>query len=209
MDDMNVRRKIIIILLGILMILAALSIGVYMNPTSMNPKNVRVVEAPGQTSAMEHPDFMAEGYETILPEGENIAIGGKVTVSGFTDIYTGRKAIDGNEKGASYWEAQADSYPNWIMVELEQTLPVNGIRICLNPSSIWGKRVQTFQVEISEDNKIFTSLYDMQDCVFDPNRGNEVIWIFDSVLASAVRLTFTQNTGATGAQVAELEIYSK
>lgn len=207
---MKITRIIIVIL-----VIALIGINVYgfagikEPPLEMDPANLTVVEAPDQTEAMEHPDFIKEEYVPIIPEGTNIAPEGKAEASSFTQSYVARKAIDGNTKGVSYWEGAPDSYPNTLTVDLKRVAPIHAIRICLNPASIWGKRTQTFAVKISTDGENFTELVPLNDYVFDPDRGNETVITFDTVEAQYVQLEFTANTGASGGQVAEFEIYSK
>lgn len=199
----------------ILLVLVLISVHVYgffgIKDASieMNPENLIVVEAPDQTEAMEHPDFIKEEYVPVIPEGTNIALEGKATASSFTQVYNARRAIDGVAVGVSYWEAAPNSYPNTLTVDLQRKAPIHAIRICLNPASIWAKRTQTFSVKISDDGENFEELIPMQQYTFDPDRNNEVVLEFDTVETQFVQLEFTENSGSTGGQVAEFEIYSK
>lgn len=174
-----------------------------------NPPKVIIHETIEQTASMEHPDFVKEEYVLVLPEGENIALGKKVKASGFHDVYTPRKVVDGIAVGTSYWEGKADEYPNILTIDLGESYAIHAIRVCLSPMAIWGKRTQTFSVHISEDGENFTELYAEKEYVFDPDSGNEVQLLFDSIKAQFVRLEITSNTGASGGQIAEFEIYSK
>lgn len=175
--------------------------------TELAPENLTVVAAPEQSESMEHEDFAKEEYVSVLPEGTNIALEGKITSNGFEGTFTERKAIDGKTDGASYWEGSADSYPNELTVSFEEEHTVHAIRVALNPDSIWGKRTQTFSVLSGNTEGENQTLLPETAYEFSPDRGNEVILEFDGTSVTSVTLQFTGNTGASGGQVAEFEIY--
>jgi len=205
------------ILPAIVVVLAALLIGILAygffgikaTAAVMDTANLTVVAAPDQTAAMEHPDFIKEEYVPVIPEGKNIAPDGIATASSFADVYPASKAIDGNVNGPSYWEAKADSYPNILTVKLKEATNIHAVRLRLNPAAIWGKRTQTFSVSAGSDGEKYTELVPSTQYTFDPDRGNEVVIEFGDVNAQYVQLEFTENSGASGAQAAELEIYGK
>lgn len=207
---MNIRRGIIVLLTGLLTSITLYGfIGIKEPIKEMNAANLKVVEVPEQTQSMEHPDFIKAVYESVLPEGENIAMHGKVSANSTSGVYAPRKVIDGNVNGPSYWEAAKDSYPNLLTINLKEAVPVHGIRIRLCPLDLWGKRTQSFSVKTSDDGEYFKELIPLKAYTFDPKEGNEVILIFDTQQTQYVQLEFTSNSGASGAQVAEFEIYSK
>lgn len=199
----------ILLAAALLAILAYGFIGIKAASPVMDAANLTVVAAPDQTEAMEHPDFIKEEYVPVIPEGNNIARDGTATASSFTDVYPASKAIDGNVNGPSYWEAKADSYPNILTVKLKEASDIHAVRLRLNPASIWGKRTQTFSISVGSDGEKYTEIVPMTQYSFDPDRGNEAVIEFDTVNAQYVRLEFTENSGASGAQAAELEIYGK
>jgi hypothetical protein len=174
---------------------------------SINAENVTVVAAPEQTEAQEHPAFVKEEFVLVLPEGENIALGKKIKDNGFTDVYAANRANDGKTDGPSYWEGK--EYPNTLTIDLEEPATIHAIRVALNPMEIWGKRTQTFSVNISADGENYTELVASTQYTFDPKEGNQVQILFDPVETRFVQLVFTENSGAGGGQVAEFEIYSK
>lgn len=207
---MKIRTTIIAILVLVNVLLGGTLLLFLKKPElKIIDSNVTIHEAIEQTASMEHPDFIKEEYTLILPEGENIALKKKVEASNFNDVYTPRKVVDGIATGPSYWEGKGNTYPNTITVDLEEEATIHAIRICLSPMAIWGKRVQTFSVHTSNDGEKFTELYPSKDYTFDPDTGNEVQFLFDDISTRYVKLEFTGNTGSGGAQVAELEIYSK
>lgn len=207
---MKIRSTIIIILVFINVLLGGILLFVLKKPElKILDTNVMIHETIEQTASMEHPDFIKEEYVLILPEGKNIALKKKVKASSFNDVYTPRKVVDGIATGPSYWEGKPDTYPNTIIVDLEEESSIHAIRVCLSPMAIWGKRVQTFSVLTSIDGKNFTTLNESKDYTFDPDTGNEVQLLFDAMKTRYVMLEFTNNTGSGGAQIAELEVYSK
>lgn len=204
---MSKVRKIAILVLAVAAIVSFLSQKENLRQTAVTGGSVTVVEAPEQTEAMEHEAFIAEEYVSVLPEGENLALEGKIESSSFQESFTPRKAIDGKTAGASYWEGEKDTYPNYLTVDLKEEKSFHAIRVCLNPDTLWGKRVQEFSVEISSDGENYTELIPSAAYEFSPDRNNEVILEFDETAAQYVQLKFTSNTGAGGGQVAEFEIY--
>ncbi|MDF2542525.1 MAG: coagulation factor 5/8 type domain protein [Herbinix sp.] len=175
-------------------------------PQEIDAANVTVVEAREQTEAEEHPAFIKEEYVMVLPEGTNLALKKSAESSSFTEVYNAKKATDGFHDGPSYWEGKGE-YPQTLTVDLEQVSKIHTVRLTLNPLPIWGKRTQTFAINISSDGTNFTELVGTKQYTFDPDYGNEVQIPFDEVEAQFVQLVFTENSGAGGGQVAEFEIY--
>ena len=170
---------------------------------------VEVVEAPQQDAPMEHPAFVKEEYESIIPDGTNIARQAKfIDASSYEDIYVPRKVVDGNLNGGSYWEGKADTYPNVLELRYEEDQTIHALKLCLCPKPIWGKRTQEFSVLVSTDGENYTELIPQAAYEFTPDRDNEVVLEFDPVTIRGIRINFTSNTGAGGAQLAELQIYS-
>ncbi len=203
------KRKIIMICLGIINI-GLLFTALYIKNTTvvkMNPQNVTIISAPEQEEPMEHKDFVKEVYVPEVPKGENVALGKKVKANGFQDVYTPRKVVDGKSEGVSYWEGKSDSYPNIITVDLGKSIDIHTIRLCINPDTLWGERTQTFSVECSEDGKEFLEVMPSMEYIFNPNTGNQVTIPLENKKTRFIQLTFTQNTGAKGAQLAEFEVY--
>lgn len=198
-----------VVAIGFTALLLYNQFGIHRAVIQMPEENVKVIAAPEQTMPMEHETFKKEKYVPWSPTGVNLAVGGKMEADSFTDVYVPQKAIDGNAAGQSYWEAQKNSYPNVLTLKLQKKAPVHAIRLCLCPQSIWGKRTQDFLVETSVDGETYEELIPREGYEFNPDTGNEVVLEFDSREAEYVRLKFYANTGAGGAQVAELEVYGE
>ncbi len=166
-----------------------------------------LVESPAQDAPMEHPDFIKEPYVSQVPSGTNIALDGKVTVNSFVQSFTARKANDGKVAGPSYWESEG--FPGELTLDLEKEATIHGLRLRLNPDSVWGKREQAFEVAISSDGENYEILYESASYTFTPDEGNEVILEFDPVATQYIRLVFSENTGAGGGQLAEIEVFEE
>ncbi|WP_310604930.1 discoidin domain-containing protein [Anaerosporobacter sp.] len=203
------KKRIVIIILSVVLV-GTIGYGITQGKGSKKlHAEITKIEAPEQTESEENPAFIKEEYASVLPEGTNIAPEGKVDANGFNQTFTPRKAVDGMTDGASYWEGSADSYPNELLVKFKEERNIHAIRVALNPASVWGKRTQSFYVTVSYDGESYETLVEEKAYDFDPDRGNEVIIEFDDIDVRAVALNFTANTGATGGQVAEFEIYSR
>uniref|UniRef100_UPI004057287C discoidin domain-containing protein n=1 Tax=Acetatifactor sp. TaxID=1872090 RepID=UPI004057287C len=170
---------------------------------------VTVVETADRTESMVPAFLVKEEYVPIVPDGVNITSVATIEVNNFNEGFPPAMVKDGKTADASYWEGAPNEYPNIISAEFEQSFNIHAIKLCLCPLSIWGPRIQTFSVEISTDGENFTEFIPSTDYQFDPDTGNEVILEFDTTQVKAVQLTFTANTGAVGAQIAELEIYTE
>ena len=199
-----------------LIVLALLAAGIWGGTFMLQAANknteygaVTVVETPEQTESMVPTAFVREEFVPVIPEGVNIAEQARFDANGFNDVYPPGNAKDGDTDGASYWEGVANDYPNIFTASFEDTHSVHALKLLLFPKTIWGPRVQTFSVEVSEDGETFRELLPEEGYHFDPATGNELVLEFDAVEVMAIRLNFTGNTGATGAQIAELEIYSQ
>jgi hypothetical protein len=208
--NMKIIRRILILILLIANIGLLYYYENYITepPQNINPANVTIVEARGQTEAEEHPAFIVEEYKLLLPEGENVALNKSITASSFTEVYNAPKAVDGTSEGPSYWEGTGE-YPNTLTVDLGSQSKIHTIRLALNPLAIWGKRTQIVAVNISNDGENFTELLPAKQYTFDPELGNEAQLPFEEVETRFVQLVVTENSGAGGGQIAEFEVYSK
>lgn len=172
-------------------------------------QNITIVPTIDQTEPLEHPHFIKEEYIPVIPEGENIAQNGKIKSTDFEGSYTPRKAIDGNAMGISYWEGKKDTYPNYLWLDLKDEYEIHAVRVCLSPTSLWGKRTQTFSVQISDDGENYKDLVKEAAYIFAPDTNNEVVIEFESVTTRYISLVFMDNTGSGGGQVAEFEVYEE
>jgi len=172
------------------------------------PENVIIIKTPEQTEVGTPPEFQYKVIVPPTPEGKNLALKKPIEANGYTQIYMPRYANDG--RITSYWEGKPNSYPNIITVDLGSICTIHTIRIALNPAKIWVRRTQTLAVYISNDGVNYIELLPYSDYVFDPRMSNIVdIKLPNPIKTRYVRLIFIKNTGATGGQIGELEIYGE
>ncbi|MBD5394841.1 MAG: discoidin domain-containing protein [Lachnospiraceae bacterium] len=202
-------KNVILAVLAVI-IAGALGTGIWAvktrEPEEKVNTNVTLVSAPEQTEFEVHPEWVLPEPE-VVDYGENIALGRTVSENGHTQVYHCRNINDGET--LTYWEGRADDYPNEITFDMEESVTISGARILLNPRSNWGARTQEVEIQISGDNENFTTVYPKSTLSFDPNTGNYAYMEFDTpVEAWYIRFVFYANTGATGGQAAEIEIYA-
>ncbi|MDX6209176.1 MAG: hypothetical protein QOE24_1567, partial [Frankiales bacterium] len=133
----------------------------------------------------------------------NLATGKSMSSSGYTQTYAPANANDGNQ--ATYWEGTANAYPNWLQVDLGSSQTVG--RVVLKLPTTWGARTQTLSVLGSTDGGTWTTLKASAAYAFNPS-ANTVTITFTGMGERYVRINFTANSGASGGQVSELEVYS-
>lgn len=111
-------------------------------------------------------------------------------------------ATDGNQ--GTYWEGVANAYPNWIRVDLGGTSSVS--KVVLKLPTGWGSRTQTLSVQGSTNDSTYTTLVNSATYTFNPS-ANTVTITFAAANVRYVKINLTANSGATGGQVSELEVY--
>ncbi|SDM27326.1 discoidin domain-containing protein [Allokutzneria albata] len=137
--------------------------------------------------------------------GANLALGKSVTASSVIHNFVAANANDDNI--ATYWEGNANSYPNTLTVALGANADVNAVVLKLNPDTAWSRRTQTVQVLGREQAaSAFTTLSPATTHTFDPASGNTVTIPVTGRVAD-VQLRLTANSGATGGQVAEFQVF--
>jgi fibronectin type 3 domain-containing protein len=141
---------------------------------------------------------------TTTGTGPNLAVGKPITASSSTQTFVATNANDNDV--TTYWEGAGGTYPNNLTVQLGANADLSSLVVKLNPSSAWGARTQTIEVDGREQSATgFTQLVAAKSYSFDPNSGNTVT-IPVSARVADVRLVFTANSGAGGGQVAELQV---
>jgi hypothetical protein len=140
---------------------------------------------------------------TSAPAGNsNLAAGRATSESGHQQTYVAGNAVDGNQ--ATYWEGQANAYPNWLQVDLGSAQTVG--RVVLKLPAAWGARTQTLSILGSADGTTWTTL--KASAAYTYPAGNVVSIALTGSSQRYVRINITANTGAAGGQVSELEVYS-
>ncbi|WP_156044052.1 CARDB domain-containing protein [Cellulomonas sp. HZM] len=142
------------------------------------------------------------GSGTGDPGGSNLAQGRPIVGSSTTQGYVAANAVDGSR--SSYWEAA--SAASTLDVTLAAPSDLTAVNVLLNPDAAWGARTQTFAVlGRTGSSGSWTTIKPSATYAFAPSSGNQVA-VPVTAAASEVRLQFSGNTGATGAQVAELQV---
>ncbi|GGA33901.1 right-handed parallel beta-helix repeat-containing protein [Paenibacillus physcomitrellae] len=136
--------------------------------------------------------------------GTNLAFGKSVTANNNYPGFSAANAVDGNS--STYYEGAASSYPNTLTVDLGSVQNVDTAVLKLPPS--WGARSQTFSILGSTNNSTYSTLAASKAYTFDPVSNNTVQVSLTAAAVRYVRVSFTANTGATGGQAAEFEIYN-
>jgi len=134
------------------------------------------------------------------PTGTNLAAGKPMEASNNVFNFVAANANDNNL--ASYWES--NGFPATLTAKLGSDADVTGVVVKLNPDPAWGPRTQAIQVlGRAQGAAGFTSLKARADYAF--GAGNTVTIPVTGRVAD-LQLQVFSNTGAPGAQVAELQV---
>ncbi|MDC0707626.1 CARDB domain-containing protein [Stigmatella sp. ncwal1] len=142
---------------------------------------------------------------TDPPAGSNIAVGKPIVGSSTEWQFVATNANDGNAD--SYWEGAGGQYPSTLTVSFGTSVDLTGVVVKVPPSSAWGSRTQTFQVQGRLlASGAWNTLKASAAYAFNPATGNTVSVPFTGT-ATDVRLVFTANTGSGNGQVSEFQIF--
>ncbi|WP_326702053.1 CARDB domain-containing protein [Streptomyces cyaneofuscatus] len=141
--------------------------------------------------------------QAAAAEATDLARGKTVTASGSHGGFPVVNANDGQVN--TYWES--NGHPSNLTVKLGADADLQSVVIKLNPDPIWGTRTQDFQVlGRTQSGTAFTSLKARAGYVFNPATNQNTVTVPVSGRAADLQLQFFSNTGAPGAQVAEIQI---
>ncbi|MFH9765253.1 CARDB domain-containing protein [Streptomyces microflavus] len=136
-------------------------------------------------------------------EPTDLARGKSVTASGSHGGFPVVNANDGQVN--TYWES--NGHPSNLTVKLGADADLQSVVIKLNPDPIWGTRTQDFQVlGRTQSGTAFTSLKARAGYVLNPATNQNTVTVPVSGRAADLQLQFFSNTGAPGAQVAEIQV---
>ncbi|MFD9424684.1 MULTISPECIES: CARDB domain-containing protein [unclassified Streptomyces] len=137
------------------------------------------------------------------PVGTNLARNKPIEATSTTQNYVAANAND--DSTATYWESAG--FPSGLTVKLGANADVTAVVVKLNPDQVWGARTQAIEVLGREQAASgFTSLKARADYAFSPATGQNTVTIPVTGRYADLRLTFSSNTGAPGAQVAEFQV---
>jgi hypothetical protein len=161
---------------------------------------VRARDVAGNMSAPSN-TWTHVGQTTGCTTPANQATGATMTASSSTFSFVATNANDGNL--TTYWEG---ALPSWLNAGMGANVTLSSVVVKLNPDPAWGTRTQTFSIEGRDQaaGSAYVTLKASTQYTF--TAGNNVVTIPVSGAAADVRLSFTQNSGAPGGQVAELQL---
>ncbi|MFE2493759.1 CARDB domain-containing protein [Streptomyces scopuliridis] len=136
-------------------------------------------------------------------DGSDLARGKPIEASSTVFTYVARNANDGDI--GSYWESAG--HPSTLTVKLGANADITSVVIKLNPDAAWATRTQNLQI-LGRDQAAtaFTSLVARANHTFNPASNQNTVTIPVTGRAADVQLQIFSNTGATGGQVAELQV---
>ncbi|WP_030753203.1 CARDB domain-containing protein [Streptomyces griseus] len=160
--------------------------------TGWNAAQLSAVEVYGEPGTTEPP-----------VNGTNLARGKPVEATSATQDYRAANAVD--DSTATYWESAG--LPASLTVKLGADAELAGVAVKLNPDPAWGPRTQSFEIQGRPAGATaFTTLKPRADHAFSPSAGQNTVTVPVTGRFADVRLVFHSNTGAPGAQVAELQV---
>ncbi|CAG7655736.1 discoidin domain-containing protein [Actinacidiphila bryophytorum] len=160
---------------------------------------VRAIDAAGNESG--NSNTVTRNGTTPPTGGTNQAVGKPITASSTVQNFVAANANDDDVN--TYWEGTGTSS---LTVSLGANVDTGSVVVKLNPSSAWGPRTQTIEVQGREQSASgFTQLVAPKSYSFDPASGNTVTIPVTARVAD-VRLIFSSNSGAGGGQAAELQV---
>ncbi|MEU9852667.1 CARDB domain-containing protein [Streptomyces sp. NPDC047974] len=165
--------------------------------TAWNAAQLSELEVYGETGGGEDPG------DPPPVTGTNLARGKPVEATSTTQNYAAGNANDDNT--STYWESAG--FPASLTVDLGSDADVQAVVVKLDPGSAWGPRTQSLEVlGRASDATGFTTLKARADYAFNPSSGQNTVTIPVTGRVSDLRLTGFSNSGAPGAQVAEIQV---
>jgi hypothetical protein len=136
-------------------------------------------------------------------DGADLARGKPIEASSTVFSFVAPNAND--DKINTYWESAG--HPSTLTVKLGANADITSVVVKLNPDAAWATRTQNIQVlGRGQGAAGFTSLAARTDYTFNPSTNQNSVRIPVSGRAADVQLQIFSNTGATGGQVAEMQV---
>ncbi len=173
--------------------------GIRLNINKNIGGNIRA-EADESLVTATYPGYLHTYKVKEVPAALEEGISATASANGQTQSYTGANAADGDL--STYWEGAGNGQDELTLAFSKPESPTS-LALHLNPAAIWNKRTQTFSIQGSADGTKFEELVPAREYAFDPDTGNSVFIPLPGQSLLAVKIVFSKNTGAAGAQVAE------
>jgi chitodextrinase len=165
---------------------------------------VRAFNSAGNSSASSSVSVLTDS-ENENPQAVKVSAGKDVTASTSVGFLPATNAVDNDH--ATYWESSANAFPQTLTVDLGSTHRVSRVVLKLPNDPAWATRTQNVSVSGSSDGTGFNTLVASAAYVFNPASANTVTINFAETATRFVRLNITGNTGWSGAQLSEFEVY--
>ncbi|MFF1920076.1 CARDB domain-containing protein [Streptomyces sp. NPDC058221] len=163
--------------------------------TGWSAAQLSQVEVYGQ-DAGDHPGLPAA-------DGSNLALNKPIEASSATQNFVAANAND--DKADTYWES--NGYPSTLTVKLGADADIEAVVLKLSPDQAWAARTQSLQVlGRAQSGTGLTSLKDRANYTFSPTGNQNTVTVPVTGRYADIQLKFFSNTGAPGAQVAELQV---
>ncbi|MFG2451774.1 discoidin domain-containing protein [Streptomyces sp. NPDC048512] len=133
--------------------------------------------------------------------GPNTAADAPTKAGSARDAHAAANVTDGDLD--TYWQAGKKS-AQWVQTDLGRTQRVR--QVVLRLPEHWQTRKQTLALQGSADGKSFATLKSSARYVFSPGNDNTVKVSFPATLARYVRADFSDNSVASTAQLAEMQV---
>ncbi|HET8896459.1 MAG TPA: CARDB domain-containing protein, partial [Protaetiibacter sp.] len=181
--------------------------GSYSLSATVDPANTQLELDEGDNTASGAAiTVTSDDGEPPVGDATERANGRPIQASSTTWVYTADNANDGDV--TSYWESGAGAYPATLSTTLSPRAELDRVVLKLNPASAWASRTQTLAVEGRAHGATnFTTLVASAAYTFSPANQNTVTIPVSGSGIDEVRLRFTANSGSSGAQVAEFEVW--
>jgi hypothetical protein len=181
---------------------ASCTVSVTFRPTSGGTRNGTLTVS---SNANNSPTTVALSG-TGVDSSTDVAAGRPATASSSNGSYTAGNVTDAD--ASTYWESANGSFPQWVQVDLGQSMSVGKVTLKLPPATAWQTRSETLSVQGSADGSSFSTLAPSAARTFDPNAGGNTVDIaFPAATARYVRISVTANTGWPAAQLSALQVF--
>jgi hypothetical protein len=132
----------------------------------------------------------------------NLAAGKAAAATSASPDHAAASIKDGNQ--ASYWQGMG-AFPQSAQVDLGSSTTIDQVTLKLPKG--WSKRTQTLAVQGSPDGTSYDTIVGSATYTFSPSSNNLVTIKFPATNTRFVRANVTANSGASTAQLAELEVH--
>ncbi|WP_371604575.1 discoidin domain-containing protein [Streptomyces sp. NBC_01220] len=135
--------------------------------------------------------------------GSNLALNKPIEASSSVQTYVASNAND--DRTGTYWES--GGHPATLTVKLGADADIEAVVVKLSPDQAWATRTQSIEVLGRPQSATgFTQLKARADYVFDPSASENTVTIPVTGRYADVQLKFSSNSGAPGAQAAEIQV---